>query len=124
MRRFGNQTLIKESTRDSDILQPFENAGQDLRYAIRSLRKSSGFAVTAILSLALGIGASTAIFSITDSLLLRPLPYRDASRLMMLWEAKPKSGLDYNVVSAGNYFDWKTQNTVFENMDCLPSSSV
>ena len=94
MTRFGNQTLMKERTRDVDIFKWLETTGQEIRYAVRSLRRSTGFAVTAILSLALGIGASTAIFSIADSLLLRPLPYRDSSRLMMLWEAEPKSGID------------------------------
>lgn len=113
--RFGNQTLLKERTRDMDLLQTLETVAQDVRHAVRGLSQSRGFAVTAILSLALGIGASTAIFSVTDNLLLRPLPYRDPMRLMMLWETRPQRGSEHNVVSPGNFFDWKAQNTVFES---------
>ncbi len=114
--RFGNRTLLKEDAHDMDIFKSVETVIQDLRYALRSLHKSPGFALTAILSLALGLGASTAIFSIADSLLLRPLPYRDPSRLMMLWEAERTGAVKNNVISPGNYFDWKTRNTVFDSM--------
>ena len=99
-----------------DIFKSLETVMQDLRYALRSLRKSPGFAITAILSLALGLGASTAIFSIADGLLLRPLPYRNPAQLMMLWEAERTGGVKNNVISPGNYFDWKTGNTVFDSM--------
>src|ERR1700716_3074474 len=89
----------------------------DLRYALRGLRRSPGFALTAILSLALGIGASVSIFTISDNLLLRPLPYRDPARLMMVWETiRQHAGSDHNVVSPANYLDWKAQNNVFETM--------
>jgi putative ABC transport system permease protein len=98
-----------------DLVSTLEAAGQDLCYGVRGLSLSPGFAVTAILSIALGIGASTAIFSVTDSLLLRPLPYRDPMRLMMLWEAQRQKGIEHNVVSPGNYLDWKAQNNVFES---------
>ncbi len=104
------------------MFQALETAVQDLRYAVRGLSQSRGFAVTAILSLALGIGASTAIFSVTDSLLLRPLPYRDPMRLVMVWETRPQRGSEHNVVSPGNYFDWKAQNTVFESMAAFRDS--
>ena len=87
---------------------------RDLRYTFRGLRRSLGFAFTAILSLALGIGASLSIFTVSDNLLLRPLPYRDPSRLMMVWEQAPR--MEHNVVSPGNYLDWKSQNDVFEAM--------
>ncbi len=94
-----------------------ETAWHDLRYALRGLQRSPGFALTAILSLALGIGASLSIFTVADNLLLRPLPYRDPSRLMMLWESRRTIGdREHNVVSPGNYFDWKAQNDVFETM--------
>ena len=91
--------------------------GQDVRYAWRGLRRNPGFAATAILSLVLGIGASVAIFTVTDSLMLRPLPYRDAGRLALVWEKntrRPQN--DHNVVSPANYLDWKKQNDVFESM--------
>jgi hypothetical protein len=89
----------------------------DLRYALRGLRRSLGFALTAILSLALGIGASISIFTVADNLLLRPLPYRDPSRLMMVWEThRTVRDGEHNVVSPANYLDWKAQNDVFEAM--------
>jgi putative ABC transport system permease protein len=90
---------------------------QDIRYALRGLLRNRSFSATAILSLLLGIGASLAIFTVTDSLLLRPLPYRDSGRLVMVWERNMRqAGEEHNVVSPGNYLDWKRQNDVFESM--------
>ena len=90
---------------------------QDVRYALRGLARNPGFSATAILSLLLGIGASLAIFTITDNLLLRPLPYRDSGRLVIVWERNMRQGGEaHNVVSPGNYFDWKQQNDVFDSM--------
>lgn len=88
-RRFGNQTLQKERTRDRDVLVWLETALQDIRYAFRTLRRNPGFAATAILSLALGIGANTALFSIADSLLLKRLPVRDPESLVALNLSNP-----------------------------------
>src|SRR5215467_8231186 len=94
-----------------------ETIRQDVRYAVRGLLRNSGFSATAIASLVLGIGASLAIFTVTDNLLLRPLPYRDPGRLVMVWERSMRQGGEsHNVVSPGNYFDWKRQNDVFEEM--------
>ncbi len=95
-----------------------ETMWQDVRYGARGLARNRGFAIAAILSLALGVGASVAIFTVTDNVLLRPLPYKDASQLTMVWEYNLRGkGLgNHNVVSPGNYFDWKAQNDVFEGM--------
>ncbi len=120
--KFGGMESTKESMRDGWSLVWLETAWQDLRYAARGLRRSPAFAVTAILSLALGLGASLAIFTVADNLLLRPLPYRDASQLVMIWETNHSLGYDHNVVSPGNYFDWKTQSGVFEAMAGLHDS--
>src|SRR5262245_12041251 len=93
---------------------------QDVRYAWRGLRRSPGFAAAALLSLVLGIGSSLAIFTITDNLLLRPLPYRDPSRLMMVWEShRVRAG--YNVINPSNYRDWKRRSTSFESMAIFSS---
>ncbi len=114
--KFGNRTLMKERARDMNIVAWIETIAQDLRYALRGLRRFPGFAVTAILSLALGIGASVSIFTVADNLLLRPLPYRDPSRLVMLWEQNKARDWKRNVVAPANYLDWKMQNDVFESM--------
>ncbi|MGC2477248.1 MAG: ABC transporter permease, partial [Candidatus Sulfotelmatobacter sp.] len=92
-----------------------ENLFQDVRYALRQLRKSPGFAVTAILILTLGIGASTAIFGFVDAALIRPLPYKDPARLVDVAESAamfPRSNLSYP-----DYLDWKHLNQVFTSMD-------
>ncbi len=114
--KFGNRTLVQERTRDMNVVAWIETIAQDLRYALRGLKRAPGFAVTAILSLALGIGASVSIFTVADNLLLRPLPYRDPSRLVMLWEHNRGKTSQRNVVAPANYLDWKTQNDVFESM--------
>jgi putative ABC transport system permease protein len=86
----------------------------DLKFAFRHLRKSPGFTLVAVLTLALGIGANTAIFSIVDAVLLRPLPYPDADRIMVLNESSGP-GQDYSV-ALPDYFDWRNDNTVFEDL--------
>ena len=89
---------------------------QDLPYAVRTLLKKPGFTSIAIVTLALGIGANTAIFSVVNAVLLRPLPYKDSDRLVMVWEADQNKGVNQVQVSAPNYADWRDQNEVFEQM--------
>ena len=89
---------------------------RDLRYAFRAFGKSPGFTVAAILSLAIGIGATTSIFSITSALLLRPLPYKDAERLVILWNSSPGLGIPQDWFSTAQYFDIKDNQHVFEQV--------
>lgn len=95
------------------------NLSQDARYAWRVLRKSPGYTAVAVLVLALGIGANTAIFSVVHAVLLRPLPYPHPERLVRLWESKPASGTHRNVVNPVNFLDWQARTRSFEQMAAL-----
>ncbi|HKS37678.1 MAG TPA: ABC transporter permease [Verrucomicrobiae bacterium] len=92
----------------------------DLRFAFRQLLKNPGFTAVAALTLALGIGANTAIFSIINGVLLRPLPYPEPNQLVTLWESSPQRGIEQERVSGPNYLDWRAQNTVFSDMAVSP----
>jgi putative ABC transport system permease protein len=91
----------------------------DLRYSFRTLRKMPGFSIVALLVLALGIGANTAIFSVVNSVVLRPLPYPGADRLALIWETDLKDGIQREGPSGPNFLDWKEQNQSFEEMALL-----
>jgi putative ABC transport system permease protein len=87
---------------------------QDLRYGMRLLAGSPGFTLAAVAALAIGIGASTAVFSVISAVLLRPLPYAEAERIVMVWDSNPKRGWDRFAVAPGNYADWEERQTSFE----------
>ena len=91
----------------------------DLRYSLRTLRKMPGFSLVALLVLALGIGANTAIFSVVNSVVLRPLPYPGADRLVLIWETDLKDGIQREGPSGPNFLDWKEQSQSFEDMALL-----
>jgi predicted permease len=95
---------------------------QDFRYALRQLRKSPGFTLVAVLTLALGIGANTTIFSVMNATILKPLSFPDADRLVLVWQTFGKAPDDYNIVSAPNYWDFQRQNHVFEGMALFDSA--
>jgi predicted permease len=96
---------------------------QDLRYGMRMLLKNPGFTIVAVIALALGIGANTAIFSVVNTVLLRPLPYKNPERLVMVWEENSKQGFPRDTPAAANYIDWRDQNHVFEAMAAMTEIS-
>ena len=83
---------------------------QDVRYGLRMLARNPGFTVVAVLTLALGIGANTAIFSVVNTVLLKPTPYKDAGRLMTVWSQNLRKGVTADLVSAPDFADWRAQN--------------
>src|SRR5437867_593078 len=88
----------------------------DLKFALRQLLKNPGFTAVAALTLALGIGANTALFSVVNGVLLRPLPFHEHDRLVTLWESSPVQGVDQQAVSPPNFADWQEQSSAFEEM--------
>ena len=115
LRDFGNAASVAEATRDMWGWGWLERAAQDTRLALRMLRKSPGFTALALAALALGIGATTAIFSLVDSILLRPLAFPDPGRLAMIWELPPHES-HRNVVQTHNFLDWRARNRSFEDI--------
>jgi putative ABC transport system permease protein len=123
-RTLGNTTLLKEVIREMSGWTSVERLSQDLRYGLRLLLRSPGFSVVAIVTLALGIGANTAIFSVVNAFLLRPLPFADSSRLMRLWPTDTKRGLSpYPTTSYPNFVDWKMQSRSFEQVEAYDKRS-
>ena len=113
-REFGNVELVQQVTRDQWGWLWLEELFQDLRYGARMLRKNPGFTLVAVLTLALGIGANTAIFSVVNGVLLNPLPYPHPEQLVTLHESKPN--FEFGSISYPNFRDWRKDNRTFSAM--------
>jgi|HubBroStandDraft_6_1064221.scaffolds.fasta_scaffold06171_3 macrolide transport system ATP-binding/permease protein len=118
--KLGGVESTTQAYRDESTLPFIETLSQDLRYTIRQLRKNPGFAVTAILVLTLGIGATVAIFSFVDAALIKPLPYRDPSRLAVIFTSIPLGPRFH--LSFPDYYDFKKQNKVFSSFEVYDSN--
>ena len=118
LRAFGNPTLIREQTRAVWSWNWLESLARDLRFSLRTLRRTPGFTVIAILVMALGIGANVALFTVVRGVLLKPLPFDDPDRLVMLYEAGllGDDTAGFNVVSGGMYAEWKKQNRSYSSL--------
>ncbi|MGA2536484.1 MAG: ABC transporter permease, partial [Terracidiphilus sp.] len=115
MIRFGNPTAMKERATAADAALTLDSLGRDIRYAFRQLRKSPGFTFTALLTLALGIGATTALFSVIDAVMLKPLPFPTADRLVSVESMIAATGHG-GVASYLDFVDWRARNHVVDGM--------
>jgi predicted permease len=118
LRAFGNPTLIREQTRAMWSWNWLESIARDLRFSLRTLRRTPGFTVIAILVMALGIGANVALFTVVRGVLLKPLPFDHPDRLVMLYEAglHEDDTAGSNLVSGGMYAEWKNQNRSYSSL--------
>ena len=101
-----------------------ESVLQDLRYALRMLARNPGFAAVAIITLALGIGANTAIFSVVNATMLESLPFPNRDRLIMVWEHSYKNGRERNVVNPGNFLRWRERSRAIRNMAMIVKNEI
>src|SRR5687767_7486584 len=116
LKAFGGVDRSKEECRDARGVNLIENTLRDITYSLRVLLKGYAFTIVVVLTLALGIGANTAIFSFANGILLRPLPYPQSERLAVIDETALKRGIESMSVSFPNFLDWREQNTVFEDI--------
>jgi hypothetical protein len=110
-RQFGNLTRLKERGHDERTMRVAEDVARDVGFAARGLWRSPGFSLAVILTLALGIGGNTAVFSLVDQLLLRPLPYPDGDQLVMVEESTTRNA--HADVSPANWLDWQRESRTF-----------
>src|SRR3974390_689130 len=122
LRSFGNPALLRDEARASWHWHGVEQLWRDIRYGIRTLRRTPGFAAIAVIVMALGIGANVALFTVVRGVLLKPLPFKEPDRLMMLYESDLK-GDSTNVVAGGVFKEWKTQNHSFSNLALVHDST-
>lgn len=121
---FGGIEQVKEGCRDTYRANHLENLLKDIRYGLRMLQKSPSFTFFAVAVLSLGIAANSAIFSIADNVLVRPLPYRDSHRLVMVWEDAAAYGFPKDTPAPGNFADWRSRNQVFEDVAAISNASL
>ena len=120
--RFGNPVLVRERVVDADITLSLSGICADILYSLRQLRRAPSFSLTAILTLALGIGASTAIFSLVHAFLLRPMPYPHANRVVVVWEQLRVLGIDRFMAPIGDFLDYRNDNRVFDEMAAVENA--
>jgi hypothetical protein len=113
---FGNETQIREEMHDMWSFVPIETAWRDACYGLRGLWRNPGFTIVAILTLAIGIGANTAVFSVVNGILIKPLPYPDADRLVGVWQIAPQLGGAAFNCSPSMYFTYREESQTFQDV--------
>ena len=119
----GSMTRIREDIWTWSSMRPLEGILRDLGYAARTLSRTPGFAIMAVLVMALGIGANTALFTVVHSVLLKPLPFADPNNLVMLYERSVDGNYPFNVIAPGVYAEWQKHAQGFERMAIFGGSS-
>ena len=122
--KFGNPVAVRETTMKADTALGMDGLWRDVQFALRQLRKSPGFAATVIVTLALGVGANTTVFSIVDAVLLRPLPYHQPQRLVEVESSEAGQVYEDGDVSYPDFFDWRAQNHSFEHLVSYHDTSL
>jgi putative ABC transport system permease protein len=115
-RDFGNATRLQETSHELFTWPALDTLVRDFRFALRSIVREPVFATVVIATLALGIGASSATFSVIDAVLMRPLPFRNPEQLGMIWETSPRVGYPRVDVAPANYVDWAQRSQVFSGL--------
>ena len=121
-RAFGGVEQAKETQRDARSIRWLDELRQDVRYAVRTLRRAPGFTLAAVLTLALGIGANTTMFGIVNATMLQRLPFPQAERIALLWQASAEDRTQFNIVSMPNYRDWRERSRSFSSIGLMDSA--
>lgn len=126
LRQFGNPALLREQSRATWSWNWLESLLRDLRFGFRALRRTPGFLAVTVLVMALGIGANVALFTVVRGVILKPLPFKDPNRLLMLYESRlrDEDAPGFNGVAAGIYAEWKKQNQSFSSLALVRESRV
>jgi hypothetical protein len=122
--KLGSVRRVRETVWEKNSLEWLETVLHDLRYAVRTLARSPGFSVTAVLVMALGIGANVALFTVVRSVLLKPLPFREPERLIQLYEKSPDGRREFSYVAGGMYAAWKKAASSVEDMAIYGTGSI
>ena len=123
-RRFGNEIVLREESRDMWGWNWLEYFVQDIRFGLRMLARNPGFTAVAVITLALGIGANTAIFSVVNAVLLKPLPYADPDRLAVIWVTEPSGPGGLFPDTSPDFRDWQVMNHSFEGMSAITGAGT
>ena len=122
--KLGGVERLREDHRDRAGVPILRDLGQDVRYSLRLLRRTPSFTAVAVLTLGLGIGANTAVFSVVNAVLLRPLPYPDPGRLMFVWATNARNGLSEDVASYPDFEEWRARSHSFEGLAAFTSRAA